>query len=52
MRASRTCQAGNVASPMGRLTTAPPLLRDGRARLLTLTSAGRLPLAPEVPALA
>ncbi len=43
--------AGNIPLVMGEISTVLPLWRDGRIRILAMTSAGRMPIAPDVPTL-
>ncbi len=44
--------AGNLNSMCDQITTSLPLLREGRVRVLAITSARRSPQAPDVPTLA
>ncbi len=44
--------AGNLNSMCDQITTSLPLLREGRVRVLAITSAHRSPQAPDVPTLA
>lgn len=50
--ALRDLAAGRAQIMVDAFPTALPLVRDGRARALGVTSAGRSPLLPEVPAVA
>jgi tripartite-type tricarboxylate transporter receptor subunit TctC len=50
--ALRDLAAGRAQIMIDAFPTALPLVRDGRARALAVTSAGRSPLVPELPAVA
>lgn len=43
--------AGNIPLVMAEVSTVLPTFRGGRTRILAMTSAGRMPIAPEVPTL-
>ena len=43
--------AGNIPLVMAEISTVLPLWRDGRIRILAMSSAGRMPIAPDVPTL-
>jgi tripartite-type tricarboxylate transporter receptor subunit TctC len=43
--------AGNVTSLMDQISSALPLAREGKVRLLAITAEARTPLAPELPTL-
>ena len=43
--------AGNIPLVMAEISTILPLWQSGRARILAMSSAGRMPIAPEIPTL-
>ncbi len=43
--------AGNIPLVMAEISTVLPLWRSGNIRILAMTSAGRMPIAPDVPTL-
>ena len=43
--------AGNIPLLMAEISTILPLWQSGRARILAMSSAGRMPIAPEIPTL-
>lgn len=43
--------AGNIPLVMAEISTVLPLFRGGQVRILAMSSAGRMPIAPEVPTL-
>ena len=43
--------AGNIPLVMAEISTILPLWQSGRARILAMSSAGRMPIAPEIPPL-
>ena len=43
--------AGNIPLVMAEISTILPLWQTGRARILAMSSAGRMPIAPEIPTL-
>ncbi len=43
--------AGNIPLVMAEISTILPLWQAGRARILAMSSAGRMPIAPEIPTL-
>ena len=43
--------AGNIPLVMAEISTVLPVWRGGRVRILAMSSAGRMPIAPEVPTL-
>lgn len=43
--------AGNIPVVMAEVSTVLPVWRGGRVRILAMSSAGRMPIAPEVPTL-
>ncbi|MCA3324881.1 MAG: tripartite tricarboxylate transporter substrate binding protein [Roseomonas sp.] len=43
--------AGNIPLVMAEISTILPLWQSGRARILAMSSAGRMPIAPDIPTL-